>query len=90
MDFLLRHIQKTIDIADGWIVGTLVIEEDKTAYLQRENGSLVPATGIIEVRNGDCWQRLLPDDFLQTTVEGWPAYAGLDARMKEHSERRCP
>ena len=81
MEFLLRHIQQTADIADGWKAGRLVIENQQP-FLQLDNGSILPADGIIEVKNGDYWQRLDSKDILCTTVEGWPAYAGLDARMR--------
>lgn len=57
MEFLLRHIQQTADIADGWKVGRLVIENQQP-FLQLDNGSILPADAIIEVKNGDCWQRL--------------------------------
>jgi len=82
MEFLVRHIQRTADIAGGFIVGTLVIL-DHQAYLQLENGELVSVTSAVEVKNGDQWRRLTPADILQKTAEGWPAYAGMDARMKE-------
>ena len=83
MEFLVRHIQRTADIAAGYTIGTLVIENHQT-HLQLENGSLVPIYNIntIEVKNGGNWQRLTPADILQKTAEGWPAYAGMDARMK--------
>lgn len=81
MEFLTRHIQKTADIAGGFVVGNLVI--DGGVFIQMENGQLVSATGSVEVKNGDHWQTLTPADFEAVTVEGWPLYAGLDARMKE-------
>lgn len=79
---LLNSLRQTADILDGWLVGRLVI--DQLACVELDNGNLIPvATGnILEVRNGEKWQRLGLDDFTRTTVEGWPAYAGLDARMK--------
>jgi hypothetical protein len=80
MEFLVRHIQRTADIAGGFIVGTLVIEDG--VFIQLEDGQMIPATGSVEVKNGDTWQILTPADFVAVTVEGWPAYAGLDARMK--------
>lgn len=82
MEFLTRHIQRTADIAAGYTVGSLVIENQQ-AYLQLDNNAIVPDQGTIEVKNGDQWQRLTPDDILRQTPEGWPAYAGMDARMKE-------
>ena len=71
----------TADIADGWTVGTLVIE-DQQAYLQLEDDSIIPATGIIEIKNGDFWERPDYPFWLATTKEGWPAYAGMRARIR--------
>ena len=82
MYFLLQSIQITADIADGWTVGNLVIENQQ-AYLQLENGSIIHASGIIEVKNGDVYQRLTAEDYKSETKEGWPLYAGLRARMKQ-------
>jgi len=82
MDFLTKHIQRTVDIADGWTTGTLVIENQQ-AFLQLDSGAIIPAKGIVEVKNGDHWQRLSQTDILRQTREGWPAYAGMDARMKD-------
>lgn len=81
MEFLVRHIQRTADIAGGFIVGTLVIEDG--VFIQLEDGQMIPATESVEIKNGDTWQILTPADFIAVTVEGWPLYAGLDARMKE-------
>jgi hypothetical protein len=78
--FLIRHIEKTANIAGGFTVGTLVIES-QGVFLQLDDGSLVPATGKVEVKNGGTWQTLAPEDFSRITAEGWPAYAGMDARM---------
>lgn len=80
MDLLIRSIEKTANIAAGYTVGTLVIENEQ-AYLQLDDNSIVPIQGTIEVKNGDHWQRLTLADILRTTSEGWPAYAGMDARV---------
>ncbi|MDD2585496.1 MAG: hypothetical protein PHT79_06685 [Syntrophomonadaceae bacterium] len=81
MEFLIRHIQRTADIAGGYRVGNLVIKSQGT-FLQLENGTMIPtASRHVEVNNGNQWQTLNPDDLTRVTVEGWPAYAGLDARM---------
>ena len=87
MDFLLESIQKTADIADGWTVGTLAIE-NQLAYLQLEDGAIISTAGIIEIKNGDFWERTDYAFWLATTREGWPAYAGMRARMRPQ-ERRC-
>ena len=41
MDFLVRSVQRTTDIAGGYIVGYLAIENG--AYIQKENGEMVAA-----------------------------------------------
>ena len=80
MDFLVRSIQRTADIAGGYIVGNLVIDPSGV-FIQKENGELVVATGKVEVKNGDVWQALTVADYNVETIYGDPAYAGLDARM---------
>lgn len=80
MEFLVRHIQRTSDIAGGFVVGTLVIDDG--VYIQAEDGELTPVTSAVEVKNGGHWQHLSATDILRRTTEGWPAYAGMDARMK--------
>ena len=85
---LTKHIKETtacIDAAlDNWTLGNLVIE-DSQAYLQLKDGSLipVPADAVLEVKNGDLWTPVSAEMLQARTREGWPAYAGLLARMKE-------
>lgn len=87
MQPLTAHIQNTVDcidaLLDGWTQGRLVIE-DGQVYLQVEDGRLipVPAGAILEVKNGSIWQRLTLRDLAKIITGGWPAYAGLTARMK--------
>ncbi len=81
MDFLVRSIQRTADIAGGYIVGNLVIDPSGV-FIQKENGELVVATRKVEVKNGDIWQALTVADYNVETIYGDPGYAGLDARMK--------
>ena len=80
MDFLVRSIQRTADIAGGYIVGNLVIDPSGV-FIQKENGELVVATGKVEVKNGDIWQALTVADYNEETIYGAPLYAGADARM---------
>lgn len=80
MIFLTRHIEKTANIAGGYTVGILVIGP-QGVFLQRDDGSLVPVTGRVEVKNGDVWQPLIAADFSAEDVYGNPAYAGMEARM---------
>jgi len=80
MYLLVRSIQRTADIAGGYTVGTLVI--DGGVFIQKENGQMVEGAGHqVEVKNGDQWQTLALEDYKVVTVEGYPGYAGLDARM---------
>lgn len=82
MFLLVNSLRKTADIIDGWTVGRLVIEDG--IFVQLDNGNLVPVeTNYLEVNNGGQWQRLGVDDFKKVTPEGWPAYASMDARMRE-------
>lgn len=81
MEFLLRSIQITADIADGWTVGVLVIENEQ-ASLQLEDGSIIPISGALEVKNGDFWEKPVSWFSKITTEDGWPAYGGMRARMR--------
>lgn len=82
--FLLADsIRGTLSIAEGWTIGRLVI--DGGVFLEQENGRLIEASKgcKLEVRNGDAWQRLTEDDLERKTVEGYPAYASMDARIMQ-------
>ncbi|NPV89792.1 MAG: hypothetical protein HPY50_03320 [Firmicutes bacterium] len=83
MFLLVDSIQKTLSIADGWTIGRLVI--DGGVFLEQDNGRLikVPEGFILEVKNGGDWQQLSGEDLTRTTAEGYPAYASMDARIKE-------
>ena len=80
MDFLVRSIQRTADIAGGYTVGNLVIEP-QGVFIQKENGELVPVTGKLEVKIGDSWEFLTVADYNEETIYGNLLNAGLDARM---------
>lgn len=57
--------------------------EGQDAYIWAEDGQAFPALlGLVEVRNGDTWRALSREDLARKTIEGWPAYAGLEARQK--------
>jgi|GEM_PF-2474260 len=87
MFLLANSLQQTINridaLLDGWTYGYLVIE-DGQAYLELENEDLVPVTEdhYLEAENGDHFQHLTRADLEKKTLDGWPAYAGLLARMK--------
>lgn len=85
---LVNSIQKSINqidsLLDGWTFGRLVIEPE-AAYLELETGEMlpVPDSAALEVRNGDQWAPVSAEMLQARTAEGWPAYAGLEARIKE-------
>lgn len=89
---LINSINKSINqidaLLDGWTFGRLVIDVATNgkliACLQKEDGEMIPIPThtMLEVRNGDQWLRLTRMDLYRKTVEGWPAYAGLEARMR--------
>lgn len=80
---LNKSINAIDALLDGWTFGRLVIDINFIG-LQKEDGSLtpVPIRSILEVRNGDQWQRLTPRDLAMVITGGWPAYAGLEARFR--------
>jgi hypothetical protein len=83
---LARNIRQTADIAGGYIVGTLVIENGK-AYVQKDNGELIEITPkqSIEVYNeGDRkYVKISYEDAVTTmSTDGWSLFAGLDVRVK--------
>jgi len=77
---LIRSMEKSINIIDGFTTGNLVIEP-MGVFIQKETGELIPVIGKVEVKCGDGWHALTIDDYNEETPEGWPLNAGLDARM---------
>lgn len=85
MEFLSTHIKETIDIADGYITGQLVVL-DGTVRLLRNNGEeiLLDDRFLIEIRNSEEYQKITIQEALTAkTAEGWPLYAGLYVRVKD-------
>ncbi|WDV94204.1 hypothetical protein [Brevibacillus parabrevis] len=84
MIFLSDHMKETGDILAGFITGRLFVENG-TVGIQRSNGEEIylGEGDQIEVRNGDEYQPVTTREALTAkTVEGWPLYAGLYARVK--------
>ncbi|WP_052098097.1 hypothetical protein [Paenibacillus stellifer] len=81
-----EHMKETADIMSGYITGRLVVDlDDRSVGLQKHDGSLIPLSSacIIEVRNGSLYEPLtITQALTAVTVEGWPGYAGLYARVK--------
>lgn len=85
MEHLAQSIKDTLNIASGYVIGTLIVEGDYVGLLQANDSEIqLQSDRIIEVRTGDdTYERIGYDRILTCeTVEGWPAYAGLYARVK--------
>ncbi|MCO7126604.1 hypothetical protein NIE88_12600 [Sporolactobacillus shoreicorticis] len=87
---LHQSMQNTISQIDAfienWTFGTLIVE-DNHAFLALEIGEVILLDHEqfeIEIRNGDEFMPVTLDQVLTSkTVEGWPLYAGLDARIRQ-------
>jgi hypothetical protein len=83
---LSRSVRQTSDIAGGYAVGTLVIENGK-AYVQKDDGEIIEITPeqSIEVFRDEPREYICItyEEAINTmTSDGWPLYAGLDVRVK--------
>lgn len=81
---LADHLKETADRIAGYITGRLIVESD-TASLQIESGAKICLTDkhAVEVRNGSEYVSVTLEQALEAqTVEGWPLYGGLYARVK--------
>lgn len=78
-----RSIAQIDSLLDGWTFGRLVVELNAIS-LQQEDSNIIPVPvgATLEVKNGDQWQCLSARDLAIVITEGWPAYAGLEARMR--------
>ena len=83
MILLAASIEKTLNILEGWVTGRMVI--DQGAFVQLDDGKLIPVeeNHIVEVKNGDVWKHLSEADFGIISIDGWPLYAGMDARIRK-------
>ncbi|MEK3698231.1 hypothetical protein NYE33_14815 [Paenibacillus sp. FSL R10-2199] len=83
---LSQHMRETANMIDGYLSGRLVVDLDECLVgLQLENNSITPlnAQHQIEVMQ---WEKYCPMRYQRLldakTIEGWPGYAGLEARIK--------
>lgn len=88
MILLSDSIKKTIAIAEGYKLGTLIIDENEDKdkiYIELEDGStIIGVTGlIVEVLTSEGWHRLGIEDYERKTQDGWPLFGGFDCRFKE-------
>lgn len=85
MIFLSEHMKETADIMAGFTTGRLFVENG-TVGIQLSNGEEIylGEGDHIEIRNGQVYQQITSAEALAAkTVEGWPLYAGLYARVKQ-------
>ena len=84
MDLLVISLKKTVSIAEGYIVGILIM--DNYVYLEQDNGTVINLNNTyqIEVLNGWNWQIINYKDLrVDKTFDGTPLYAGLECRVKQ-------
>lgn len=81
------HIKQTVRTIDAFLenytLGTLIIDGD-TVSLETKNGEIVlDESYVIEVFAGGKYHRITYSDAINTlSNDGWPLYAGLEARAK--------
>ncbi|RAK21110.1 hypothetical protein B0I26_10362 [Anoxybacillus vitaminiphilus] len=82
------HIKRTTREIDAFLeqytLGTLIVDGD-TVSLETKQGEIVlDETYIIEVFDGEKYHPITYDQARNTmSRDGWPLYAGLEARVKE-------
>lgn len=84
MDHLRDSIRNTLNHFDGWITGRTFVENGK-AFLHLDNGNEIQLQqdNKIEVLAGSEYVAITLQDLLEKkTDEGWPLFAGFDARIK--------
>jgi len=90
---LSEHIKQTIRIIEasleGYTLGTLIVDGD-TVALEAENGEIkLDTTYVIEVYGNGKYHPITYRQALNTmSRDGWPLYAGLEARVKG-VEQKC-
>lgn len=82
------HIKQTVRTIDAFLerytLGTLIVDGD-TVSLETGRGEIVlDETYHIEVLGGDEYHQITYDQARNTmSRDGWPLYAGLEARAKK-------
>ncbi len=82
------HIKQTVRTIDAFLerytLGTLIVDGGKVA-LETKNGEIVlDETYRIEVFDGEKYHSITYDQARNTmSRDGWPLYAGLEARAKK-------
>lgn len=83
MESMRRSIRDIDAFLGGYTLGTLIVDGGKVS-LETKNGEIVlDETYRIEVLGGDEYHQITYDQARNTmSSDGWPLYAGLEARVK--------
>ncbi|MGG3958385.1 hypothetical protein ABEV20_03855 [Bhargavaea massiliensis] len=83
MESMRRSIRDIDAFFGGYTIGTLIIDGGKVS-LETKNGEIVlDETYRIEVFDGEKYHSITYDQARNTmSRDGWPLYAGLEARVK--------
>ncbi|RJG23293.1 hypothetical protein [Paenibacillus thiaminolyticus] len=87
---IFTSIRQTADIAGGFTIGTLIVEDGEVSVCLEDNTYVVlDDTYHVEVyREGDSYVHVGYEYILTAkTVEGWPLLAGLYCRVKKMTDK---
>lgn len=84
---LVEHIRRTTRQIDAFLenytLGTLIVYEDIVS-LETKNGEIVlDESYVIEVFGGGKYHIITYEQARTISSDGWPLYAGLEARVKK-------
>lgn len=82
------HIKQTVRTIDAFLerytLGTLIVYGGKVALETKSGEIVLDETYHIEVLGGDEYHQITYDQARNTmSSDGWPLYAGLEARVKK-------
>lgn len=85
---LSDHIKQTVRTIDAFLdnytLGTLIIENDTVSLETEKDEILLDDSYIIEIFDGKKYHPITYSDAVSTiSNDGWPLYAGLEARVKK-------
>lgn len=81
------HIKRTTREIDAFLenytIGTLIVDGDTVSLEAKSGEILLDETYVIEVFAGGKYHQITYDQARSTiSSDGWPLYAGLEARVK--------
>lgn len=82
------HIKQTVRTIDAFLerytLGTLIVDGDTVSLETKNSEILLDETYVIEVLSGEKYHPITYDQARNTmSSDGWPLYAGLEARVKK-------